>query len=286
MKQNLEILLKKHQDVLPEDATPVGIIYETKSYEDFKLIKGNRNINPRKVKSLMESISDIGLHKLPIVVDDSLSIGDGQHRFNACRNLNESVYFTVDDDLSLNVCKRLNMHNSNWGLRDFIKSFEVDDDWENQQSYIYLDKLLEVENMSTTLLASALFGIKSLPYTLKNGMLLVTEQDYNRALNVIDYTFGIVNEIPLQDIKSMSRPVSFYQAIMLLYLSEKIRPQRLKDLLKDSYKLLSFNNTDTCIDAIAKLYNKNLKPENMISSEQICRKIASDTRRFMKSINS
>ncbi len=64
----------------------VGEIQETRNYELFKFVKGNRAINRSHVNRLKEKISRRDLKEIPILVGSldksgKYPIFDGQHRF-------------------------------------------------------------------------------------------------------------------------------------------------------------------------------------------------------------
>ena len=66
----------------------VGEIQETRNYDIFKFVKGNREINRSHVKRLKEKISRRDLKEIPILVgsldkNGKYPIYDGQHRFTA-----------------------------------------------------------------------------------------------------------------------------------------------------------------------------------------------------------
>ena len=69
-------------------------LHETKNYDYFYYINGNRNIDSKKVKKLENSIRESGL-LLPVLVTDDGGILDGQHRFVALRRLGLPVHYVV-----------------------------------------------------------------------------------------------------------------------------------------------------------------------------------------------
>ena len=67
-------------------------VFQTTEYKNFTMINGNRALNQNKIKRIIAEIlggNDM-LQYYPIqvrVVDDKLSILDGQHRFFICKKL-------------------------------------------------------------------------------------------------------------------------------------------------------------------------------------------------------
>ena len=60
-----------------EDIRVVGIVYETRNYEMFEFYKGNRNINPIKVKNTLRSFNE-RYYPVQIVTDEEHNILEGQ----------------------------------------------------------------------------------------------------------------------------------------------------------------------------------------------------------------
>lgn len=66
----------------------------TRDYSLFKKLDGNRDV--RKKNALVKSIKEFDLTMYsPIIVSDDFRIVDGQHRFEACKELNLPIYFIV-----------------------------------------------------------------------------------------------------------------------------------------------------------------------------------------------
>ena len=69
-------------------------IMQTTDYDEFTFFHGNRSIDEKRLKVLMESIKTYGLIN-PIVVNQKKEIIDGQHRYQSCRNLSIPVRYNV-----------------------------------------------------------------------------------------------------------------------------------------------------------------------------------------------
>ena len=66
----------------------------TRDYSLFKKLDGNRDV--KKKNALVKSITEFDLTNYsPIIVTDDFRIVDGQHRFEACKELNLPIYFIV-----------------------------------------------------------------------------------------------------------------------------------------------------------------------------------------------
>jgi hypothetical protein len=97
---------------------------ETKNYELFSMMDNNRQINNGLVKRLKKSIEDIGfIDSRPVIVNESMVIIDGQHRFQALKELGlPIVYSVINIDMNKAMIS-LNMNQLVWSLGDWIKSY-------------------------------------------------------------------------------------------------------------------------------------------------------------------
>lgn len=80
------------------------VISKSSNYEKFKMIDWNRDINkPSVAKLVEENMIKFQLHKFPIIVTDKLKIIDGQHRFEASKQLGCPIYYIVANDMDESI---------------------------------------------------------------------------------------------------------------------------------------------------------------------------------------
>lgn len=114
-------------------------IYTTSDYAAFKILKGNRGVDGRRVKLIRESIEKVGWIRNPIIVNEKMEIIDGQGRFEALKERNLPIDFIMDEGTGVDECVSMNIHQQNWKLQDYINSFvEL-----GVKDYVYLNTLLE-----------------------------------------------------------------------------------------------------------------------------------------------
>jgi hypothetical protein len=93
----------------------------TTNYELFKFSEQNRPVS--KITSLVESIKKMDLTEYnPILVDTNFNIIDGQHRFEACKQLNLPIHYitipaTCENDIAMVL---LNKAQRSWRLQEYI----------------------------------------------------------------------------------------------------------------------------------------------------------------------
>lgn len=100
-------------------------VYYTSQYKAFKFMPGNRIINDRKIKKIINDIDD-GLNMLrycPIVVLEDMTIIDGQHRFQVCKILKQPVFYIVAKPISLYDVARINSRTERWKPADFLRCY-------------------------------------------------------------------------------------------------------------------------------------------------------------------
>lgn len=149
----------------------IPVIKETREYDLFKFVGKNRGVDPQKVslfkKTMKESPHLPALN--PILVNESMEIIDGQHRFHACRDLGIPIYYLQSAELTHEDIITLNKDRKNWTLDDFI-NFHVRNGNKNFISLVAFSK-----ESGLTISMSCLFlgfNRKSLVAQIKDGSLI------------------------------------------------------------------------------------------------------------------
>jgi disulfide oxidoreductase YuzD len=94
----------------------------TGNYSMFSHFDGNRNVNPKHVVRLKESMKKQYLFS-PIIVNEKKQIIDGQHRFDAAKQLGLPIYYIVVRGYGLSEIHLLNSNSSNWGKIDYLQGY-------------------------------------------------------------------------------------------------------------------------------------------------------------------
>lgn len=98
------------------------IVEETTDYSIFKIIKGNRQINPNVVKRITDSMRVTPLFS-PIMVNENFEIIDGQHRFVARKSLDLPIQFIQVPGYGVKEIHTLNTNGSNWKKVDYLRGY-------------------------------------------------------------------------------------------------------------------------------------------------------------------
>ena len=97
-------------------------INKTTNYGMFKFFTGNRPINPKHIASIVKSMQEEFLIK-PIDVNENLEIIDGQHRFMACKQTGNPIYYIIHKGWGISEAHRLNANQRNWTTEQYIEGY-------------------------------------------------------------------------------------------------------------------------------------------------------------------
>jgi hypothetical protein len=103
-------------------AKSITKIFYTKDYEIFNTLAGNREVNIAHIKKLERSFEQEYLIS-PILINEKFEIIDGQHRFEAARNLGLPVYYYMITGYKLSQVQRLNTNLKEWKKADYLESY-------------------------------------------------------------------------------------------------------------------------------------------------------------------
>lgn len=98
-------------------------IHVSEDYDDFHFLKFNRELNKSNVNKLKHQNEEkFEMHKFPIIVDKNHAIIDGQHRFEACKEMGAPIYYIVDKnkDVDWKDVHRVNIAGVKHSLNDKV----------------------------------------------------------------------------------------------------------------------------------------------------------------------
>jgi len=116
----------------------INQVFTTNDYDIFKEVNGNRSLNKLHLKRLKDSISQEYI-RVPIVVNEKYQIIDGQHRFNAVKELGKEVTYIQIRGLGLNQVHRLNTNSKDWKAPDYLDGYCK----QGMEDYIIFKEFLE-----------------------------------------------------------------------------------------------------------------------------------------------
>ncbi len=123
-------------------------VFQTRNYNMFSLVEGNRNINRLHVERLKKSMKEEYLIS-PIIVNEHYEIIDGQHRFTAIKELGKKLYYIICEKYRLPQVQRLNKINVTWRKSDFLDGYVS----LGKKEYIRTKQFMDTNNITSVNLA-------------------------------------------------------------------------------------------------------------------------------------
>lgn len=94
---------------------------ETTNYDQFDFLPGNREVNKSNIDKIINSIRNHGYVGTPILVNKDFLILDGQHRFEALKQLGMPIPYEFRD-FDLKAIQDINSASKKWSILDHVKS--------------------------------------------------------------------------------------------------------------------------------------------------------------------
>ena len=252
--------VKMCEQKLPKDCK----VRCTENYDLFKVMDKNRDID--HVKKIIKSIKKVGYVAVPIIVNERMEIIDGQNRCEACRELGLPIYYIVIAGLDIIHCRSLNIGQSNWKMKDYIKSYSVED-----ISYKYLSNLISQFPEFTPrviAVASGSFGVTGGGHTrsINEGHYHCTEKEYEKAIRILSWLRSVkkfVDKVPGK-IELLQLALIFaWNNVPEGDLNKSTLTYQVKNYLNRRDKVMDgIVNMEGAIVAVDDVYNYNLRSNN------------------------
>lgn len=97
-------------------------VLTTRDYNQFQQLDDNRELNKTHLERLKGSMQEVYLFN-PIIVNENLQVIDGQHRLEACKQLNLPVRYITVEGYGIREVQVMNANNKNWKPDDYLQSF-------------------------------------------------------------------------------------------------------------------------------------------------------------------
>jgi hypothetical protein len=232
-------------------------IYETKNYEKFSFMKGNRLI--RTNTKLEASIKKNGIIT-PIIVNEHFEILGGQHRFNIAKKYNLPISYQIIPLTDINDVIQINSTSKQWTLHDYIHKYAL----ENNKEYIRLSHLLSEYNniISVSTIAAAAQGFLKLKGissdNLKKGVFAF--YNYKKFCILLDDYKNFLQKVALN--KGQFLFFSYFNLYTLNNFDEK---RLIAKIIGKESKIKSIHNTDRLLTTFIDMYNKGAREVDKIN---------------------
>lgn len=153
----------------------------TNDYSIFKTLEGNRAVNDKRVKKIIESIQRVGWIHCPIIVNDKMEIIDGQGRLEALRRLGMPVEYMVVPGTTIDDCRAMNDTATTWVSREFVESFATT----GNKSYQRLKQMMDMYEVDVRIVLRAMNRAPKDMKKVKSGEFVMEDLDFGRGLKML-----------------------------------------------------------------------------------------------------
>lgn len=194
------------------DKTSDVKVYITDNYSIFKRLDGNRAVADRRVDKIIQSINTIGYVTSPILVNEKMEVIDGQGRLSALERLKLPVEYIIHDGIGIKECRQMNIHQSNWTERDYVKSYATlgDKNYARLQSLIDSFSQIPIQVIVNACNQDTFRDSES---KIKRGTFKVSEKDAEKAKWELYYVSNFKQVA--KNLGGSKRP--FYMAVIYAY---------------------------------------------------------------------
>ena len=218
-------------------------VKETKNYEMFSSIMGNRPMNELHLNRLTKSMQE-ELLVSPIIVNEKYEVIDGQHRLKVSSELNLPVRYIVCEGYGLTEVQRLNQNTKDWKMIDFISGYaEL-----GNKEYQYLMKFHMDSGLTITTCVTLLSNSGSATNDIRNGVWIAKHK--KRANTIYEWL-----QITRPYYANIERK-GFVMALMHMYKREEFNfSQFVSKVSIQPTALVDCVRTEEYITLIESLYN-------------------------------
>lgn len=252
-------------------------IYESKDYNQFLFMKGNRPINQKKIKRMTKRIQAcIETKKIPFLVirvtntgnstkENKFFISDGQHTYLVLKNLGLPINYYIVKDEGINQVRLLNSDMTNWSIWDYVISYADT----GHEQYI---KLLELRNKYKHIIQNELFINLALSKfkNIRGGNKEIIKTG-NFKFSNYDYVLKLLDKLTdykiIKGIKYTN--YLFLRAVVFLISFEKYDHDRMLKQLRKYPSITRMTDIDGYLEVLLQKYNYNMRNVDKISMYEL-----------------
>lgn len=238
----------------------------TNNYEMFKFRRENRELNYNKVSSLKSILLNDGRQIMPIICNTEMEIIDGQHRFQALKELNWDIMYYIDPAVTSKDLISINNTQKNWGMADYVHYYAS----LGNRTYYNLESIWKkYDDIPLKAILAAVSGGRYIKERyVKNGDIEFTDEEFMQGEEALNFIREIKNAIR---VKITGQSIFFYLMIKTYYLND-IDRDKLFHAVVSRYGTENYGNSDQCSIAIEHWYNFKSKYYRYISNEILPRR--------------
>lgn len=237
-------------------------IKTTNNYEIFKIIKENREINYNKVMNLKSRLIEDKRQIIPIICNSNMEIIDGQHRFQALKELEWEVMYYIDDKVKTKDLITINNTQKKWSLNDYIHFYASSGNSYYEKIEILIKKYYDLPLRA--IMCAIGNGVYKHERYLKSGQIEFTEFEFIEAENCLSLLQGIKRALKGRNINN---PAILFFLVAKIYFLEGIDRERLSNSIIERYGTENYGNSVQCAMVLEHWYNHKLRTYRYISNE-------------------
>lgn len=219
-------------------------IYSSTDYDKFSFKDGNRKINNRNYYKLLESMREKQL-RIPILVNEKYEIIDGQHRYQAAKELKLPIYYFMVEGYGSEEMKRANLVSSNWTKDDFLNMFLADGD----ENYEAIREIMDTYEVPVSLIIKVFAAMQGKNQKLVSKQFEEGTFDIKNIDNVKDFFVALEDFSFFKPYKTLQFSRAFLKLYMQPQYDHSIMQQRIE---KRSNYLTKKNTVDDYLVTLTK----------------------------------
>lgn len=242
-------------------------IESTSNYDTFRFHKMQRALDPNHVARIQKSMKKRGfIPTSHIIVTPDMEIIDGQHRFQAAKNLEIDIYYAVQGDLDVDDVREMAATTVGWKIDDFVTSFIR----QGREDYARLRALRVKSGLSWESVLHLLGDLKSTKRALISGKYYFTEIGEQRFANFFE-KFQLFKD---------AFPQGWYHRHFVIACAHVFshprydHEQMVKRIGYQTKRLVKCHDAATYVRLLEEIYNFNSRADNIVDFEYRRRKVA------------
>lgn len=169
-------------------------VLKTNDYTIFKVHENNRKINENNLNKIIFSLKKQNMLQFrPILVDKNMNVIDGQHRLEAAKQLNLTVYYQKNEEASHKDIVLLNTNQKPWSYEDYFNYYINlgNDDYKNIRNFC-LENTITISEF----IQQFCYDKSTISFKVKSGELKFPAEDQILKIKqLLDNVCDVLNEI-------------------------------------------------------------------------------------------
>lgn len=250
-------------------ATIIGKVYETRDYDKFTFVIGNRAVKTKgiKWKALLESMEAHGQLE-PALVNERFEVINGQHRLMCCKELGIPFKYTFGKhNASGEIIGEANRSNK-WGMREYINFYanQTDERAINYKYFEALRKEFHLGDSSLTVILNTHDG-NNIRNDIQTGKLKISSKMYNTVRGCLAELYELGFDKWVKENRKNGKV--YWAAVTYAWRHPDVDMKRLiKVMWENEYRVPSATKIKELLRALSEIYNRRLAKANRIYMEQ------------------